>query len=129
MRFVDQLVASAGHVSREHAEIALLRAAIDVHRSAERAMEEQFLGSAARGRPELGETGAQRIELGYAGQSYELQVARLGRDTYRVRVDGGAATGFGPSTKGCPSGSRSRACLTAWSETQGAAFERLLLPS
>lgn len=88
VRFVDQLVASAGHVSREHAEIALLRAAIDVHRSAERAMEEQFLGSAARGRPELGETGAQRIELGYAGQSYELQVARLGRDTYRVRVDG-----------------------------------------
>ena len=86
--WLDGLVAEGAHRSARFAEVALLQAAIDAY-EAEVAIEQlQFYQAAARGRPKVGDATHRRVELSFGGAEYELDVARLGRDRYRLTVDG-----------------------------------------
>ncbi len=74
--------------NRPLADIALVRAAIEVYEQ-DLAMEKtRFFTGAARGRPTLRAEIGRTVELNYNGQRYELSVFEVGPQLYRVRVDG-----------------------------------------
>lgn len=85
--WVDRLATSGDHLSREHADIALLHAAIEAYEAQLAVEKAQFYASAVRGRPhihcELGRT----AELRYRGQNYSPRVFRTGPHTYRIQLD------------------------------------------
>ena len=86
--WVDRLVTEGRHLPREGAEVALLQAAIETY-DAELDVElAQFYMAAARGRPGCADAFGHRMELMYAGNTYELGVFRLGPQRYRIDVDG-----------------------------------------
>ncbi|MCK5796425.1 MAG: fused acetyl/propionyl-CoA carboxylase subunit alpha/methylmalonyl-CoA decarboxylase subunit alpha, partial [Deltaproteobacteria bacterium] len=70
------------------ADIAIIRAAIDVYEREFAAQIAQFFAGAARGRPIVSAEIGQHIEISYGGQSYELSVYKLGPHHYRVHVEG-----------------------------------------
>jgi acetyl-CoA carboxylase carboxyltransferase component/biotin carboxyl carrier protein len=70
------------------AGVALIDAAIAVHRDRERRRRERFLASAARGRPEVGEESSEPIELRHGTRDHTLHVLHVGPDEYVVRVGG-----------------------------------------
>lgn len=86
--WVDTLVAEGGHLQHRGADVALLQAAIDTYDAESELERAQFYATAARGRPEVGEETGHVMELTYDGNTYELQVRRLGPDRYRIEVDG-----------------------------------------
>lgn len=86
--WVDRIVAEGKHLSREGAAIALLQAAIDTYDAELDVERAQFYTAAARGRPHVESRGGQRMELTCDGNTYELNVFRLGPHRYRVDVDG-----------------------------------------
>ncbi|MCG8424419.1 MAG: ATP-grasp domain-containing protein [Proteobacteria bacterium] len=86
--WLDQRVAAGEHLTRQHADIALLTAAIEAY-EAESALERmRFFRSAAHGRPEVSDQGERVVELGYQAERYEFRVCRLDRQWYRLDVDG-----------------------------------------
>jgi acetyl-CoA carboxylase carboxyltransferase component/biotin carboxyl carrier protein len=89
--WLDGLAARGEHISREHAEVALLVAATEAYQ-AELAVERaQFHASAARGRPKLrGEVG-RSVELRHRGRDYRLDVLHLAPHEYRVASGSTAA--------------------------------------
>ncbi len=86
--WLDRLAARNEHVSRKHAEIALLQAAIEAYESERRVEQAQFYASALRGRPELRSEVGHRIELRCREHSYPLTIYRLGLRQYRLEADG-----------------------------------------
>ncbi len=86
--WLDRLAASGDHVPREHAEVALLQAAIGAY-DAEHAVElARFLSSAARGRPQVRAEEGYSVELRYRGRAYKLSVQKTGPSTYRIQTPG-----------------------------------------
>lgn len=86
--WLDQIMAEGGLISHKHAEVALLKAAIEaytVELDIERA---QFLGTAARGRPRVGEEFGRTLELGHRGARYSVHVRQLDNNRYCVTADG-----------------------------------------
>jgi acetyl/propionyl-CoA carboxylase alpha subunit/acetyl-CoA carboxylase carboxyltransferase component len=73
---------------RPLADIALVRAAIEVYEQELAVEKSGFFTSASRGRPKLRAEIGRTVELNYNGQSYELSVFKVGPQLYRVRVDG-----------------------------------------
>jgi len=67
---------------------ALVQVAIDVADTEEAGERAAFLSSARGGRPRAPNEGGRPVELGLRGQVYRLTVAKLGRDRYRVELDG-----------------------------------------
>ena len=86
--WLDRLVLEGTHVSRKHAEVALVRAAIGIYDSELRLDRTRFLNSAARGRPEVGTQRDRIAELQYLGRTYKLRVSQLGLSHYRIDTDG-----------------------------------------
>jgi acetyl/propionyl-CoA carboxylase alpha subunit/acetyl-CoA carboxylase carboxyltransferase component len=86
--YLDRLVAAGEHTSLRHAEIALIQAAILVYDEELAVERAQFFALASRGRPEVRGQPGRTIELGYRGNSYQLEVYRLGPRQYQVTVDG-----------------------------------------
>ena len=85
--WMERLVANDEHVSRMHADVALLQAAIASY-DAELAVEQtQFYASAVRGRPQVRSEVGGTVALRYRGQPYRLKVYRLGLHEYRVESD------------------------------------------
>ncbi|HET7150251.1 MAG TPA: biotin carboxylase N-terminal domain-containing protein [Candidatus Acidoferrum sp.] len=85
--WMERLVAKDEHVSREHADVALLQAAIASY-DAELAVEKaQFYASAVRGRPQVRSEVGGTVALRYRGQTYRLRVYRRGPHEYRVETD------------------------------------------
>jgi acetyl-CoA carboxylase carboxyltransferase component/pyruvate/2-oxoglutarate dehydrogenase complex dihydrolipoamide acyltransferase (E2) component len=85
--WMERLVANDAHVSRQHADVALLQAAIATY-NAELAVEQtQFYASAVRGRPQVRSEVGGIVALRYRGQPYRLQVYRLGPHQYRVESE------------------------------------------
>jgi acetyl-CoA carboxylase carboxyltransferase component/biotin carboxyl carrier protein/biotin carboxylase len=70
------------------AGVALVDAAIAVHRDRERRRRERFLVSAARGRAEVGDETSEPIELRHGVRDHTIRVLHLGPHEYLVRVDG-----------------------------------------
>ncbi|MFT3765755.1 MAG: biotin carboxylase N-terminal domain-containing protein [Minicystis sp.] len=89
--WLDGLAARGEHISREHAEVALLVAATEAYQAELSVERAQFYASAARGRPKLrGEVG-RTVELRHRGRDYRLKVLHLAPHAYRVDAGGGAA--------------------------------------
>jgi len=84
--WVDRMVAQGVHLPTDGAEIALLQAAIDTYNAETDLERAQFYASAARGRPEVAEVVGRRMELLYAGNTYQFDVRRLSRTRYRVET-------------------------------------------
>jgi acetyl/propionyl-CoA carboxylase alpha subunit/acetyl-CoA carboxylase carboxyltransferase component len=68
--------------------VALVQVAVDVADAEEAGERAAFLASARGGRPRAPHEVGRPIELGLRGQVYRLGVARVGRDRYRVELDG-----------------------------------------
>src|SRR4051794_9983648 len=71
-----------------NAWVALAQVAIDVADEEEARERAAFLASAQGGRPRAPDEVGRVVELGHRGQAYQLTVATVGRDRYRVGLDG-----------------------------------------
>jgi acetyl/propionyl-CoA carboxylase alpha subunit/acetyl-CoA carboxylase carboxyltransferase component len=86
--WLDRLVTSGTLAPKQHADIALLRAAIEAC-EAETAVDlARFFASASRGRPQARTEVGRSVELGYAGHTYTFHVFCLGPSRYVVDVGG-----------------------------------------
>lgn len=86
VEWLDQNHSKNGRLP-DHADVALLQAAIDAYDSALAVERAHLYTSAARGRPEIPRTTGHTVELRYRGQAYTLTVRRLGTHDYRIEVD------------------------------------------
>ena len=86
--YLDRLVKTKSHVSKRHADIAILQAAIDAYDRQLAEEQAQFFDSAARGRPEVSSEVGRTIELGYDGRGYECRVYQVSATAYRIDVGG-----------------------------------------
>ncbi len=86
--WLDHLAANGKHLSRQHADVAIVQAAIEAY-DAELAVEQsRFYASAARGRPQVGTEAGRAVALRYRGNPYVAKTYRLGPSRYRVEVNG-----------------------------------------
>ena len=85
--WMERLVAQGKHCSHEHADVALLQAAIATYDSELAVEEAQFYASAVRGRPQVRSEVGTTVALRYRGQPYRLKVFRLGPQQYRVESE------------------------------------------
>ncbi len=74
-------------VPAHSAPAALAQVAIDVYDAEEALERSAFLASARGGRPRASHDVGRIVELGYRGQVYQLGVAQVGRDRYRLELD------------------------------------------
>jgi acetyl/propionyl-CoA carboxylase alpha subunit/acetyl-CoA carboxylase carboxyltransferase component len=88
--WLDSLAARGEHVSRDHADVALIAAATEAYGAALGVERAAFLASAARGRPEVRAEPGRKIDLGYRGGSYRLHIQQLGPSAYRIDAGAGA---------------------------------------
>jgi acetyl/propionyl-CoA carboxylase alpha subunit/acetyl-CoA carboxylase carboxyltransferase component len=86
--WLDRLVASTSTTPARHADVALLSVAIDVYDEEEALERRGFLDSARGGRPRASHAVGRKVELGYRGQTYGLEVAQVGPRRYRLIMDG-----------------------------------------
>jgi acetyl/propionyl-CoA carboxylase alpha subunit/acetyl-CoA carboxylase carboxyltransferase component len=85
--WLDRLVARAEPGARRHAEMALVRAAIDAYEAELELERARFYASAARGRPEVAVEIGRSVELHHAGHAYCVGVRRMGTQRYRVSAE------------------------------------------
>jgi acetyl/propionyl-CoA carboxylase alpha subunit/acetyl-CoA carboxylase carboxyltransferase component len=83
--WLDRLAASGEHVSRRHADVALLQAAIGAYDAEQEIDLARFLSSAARGRPLVRKETGHAVELRHHGRSYRFGVQRISPQEYRIR--------------------------------------------
>ena len=88
VRFVDRLVGRGEQRSRRHAELALVRAAIEAYEAEADADKGRFLSTALRGRPEVRPEAFRTVELRQSGHAYRVAVRRTGVARYRVEENG-----------------------------------------
>ncbi len=88
VRFLDRLVARGEQTSRRHAEVALVRAAIEAYETEADAEKARFRSTAARGRPEVRPETWRSVEMRQGGQVYQVTVRRTAVDRYRVEESG-----------------------------------------
>ncbi len=86
--WVDGLVESGPLVGSEVADAALVAAGIAAYDDAMDLELKRFHASANRGRPHIEQDIGHTVGLRYGGNSYELDVAMLDRDTFAVTIDG-----------------------------------------
>src|SRR5579872_429199 len=86
--WLDRMTAGGDHLSHEHADVALVQAAIDAHDAGLAVEQAQFYVSAARGRPQARSEIGRTFALRYRGQIYSVKTHRTGPQDYRVEVDG-----------------------------------------
>jgi len=84
--WLDQLAARGEHVSHDHADVALLQAAIESYEAQAAIEQKQFYASAVRGRPQVRSEVGLTAQLRYRGQPYSLKTLRLGPQQYRVEA-------------------------------------------
>jgi acetyl/propionyl-CoA carboxylase alpha subunit/acetyl-CoA carboxylase carboxyltransferase component len=83
-RWLDRITSAGEHVP-EPQPVALLAAAVEAHAADHAAFEAAFHAGARRGRPELPEAVGTKVQLRYAGTTYDLAVYRTSPGSYRVR--------------------------------------------
>ncbi len=85
---LDRLPARTAGQIRQHAEVALLLAAIEVYNAEQLVEQARFYASAARGRPVARMDSSLTTDLRYGGQVYRLTVSRPGPCYYQVTTEG-----------------------------------------
>ncbi|MGI8593242.1 MAG: carboxyl transferase domain-containing protein [Solirubrobacteraceae bacterium] len=86
--WLDRLVASDGHISTRHADVALLAAAIDTYKAEEEIERRAFYAAATRGRPQASHEVGRTVELSHRRQAYRLVVAQVGSRRYKIEAHG-----------------------------------------
>ena len=87
--WLDRLCANQRHRNRPYADVALIQASIDVHDERLALEQTAFFAGANRGRPVVRAEIGHEVELRYGGQTYQLEVRRLGVDQYRIVAEDG----------------------------------------
>jgi acetyl/propionyl-CoA carboxylase alpha subunit/acetyl-CoA carboxylase carboxyltransferase component len=85
--WLDQLAHAQDHVSRKHAAVALVHAAMLAYDTEMAVEQAQFFAAAARGRPQVRAQIGRTVSLRYRDKAYSIKVHRLGRSRYRVDVN------------------------------------------
>ncbi|HEU4490140.1 MAG TPA: carboxyl transferase domain-containing protein [Jiangellales bacterium] len=83
-RWLDRITAADEHVPPAE-PVALLVAAVEAYNADHAGVEAAFHVGARRGRPEVPDTIGTRVQLRYAGGTYDLAVYRTSPGSYRVR--------------------------------------------
>jgi acetyl/propionyl-CoA carboxylase alpha subunit/acetyl-CoA carboxylase carboxyltransferase component len=86
--WLDRLQVQGAVQSTRHADVALVRAAIELCDDATASERGRFYAFARRGRPEAGGDVRRAVELRYRGVSYRFGVSQIGPHRYLVEVDG-----------------------------------------
>lgn len=86
-QWLDRVTAEMAKAPARYADVALLSVAIDVYDAEEALERTSFLASARGGRPRASSAIGHTVELGYQGQTYTFDVARIGRQRYRLEMD------------------------------------------
>ena len=86
--WLDRLTAADEHLPTRLADVALVAAAHRRRRAPGRLDRAAFLGWASRGRPQADVDVGREVELRHGGQSYRVDVRRIGPATLRGRLDG-----------------------------------------
>src|SRR5262249_695170 len=86
--WLDHLAANGAHLSRRHADVALVQAAIEAYDAQLSVEQAQFYASAVRGRPQVCMEIGHTVELRHRGHSYSIKTYRRGPQQYRMEVDG-----------------------------------------
>ena len=87
--WLDRVGTAFGQELPRYADVALLSVAIDVYGTEEAQQRAAFLHAARGGRPQATQVLSRSVELGYAGQTYVLEVAQISPRNFRVTVDDG----------------------------------------
>jgi acetyl/propionyl-CoA carboxylase alpha subunit/acetyl-CoA carboxylase carboxyltransferase component len=83
-RWLDRLTAAGDHVPPPQ-PVALLAAAVEAYTADHAGVEAAFHAGARRGRPEMPDSVGAKVQLRYAGVTYDLAVYRTAPGSYRVR--------------------------------------------
>jgi acetyl/propionyl-CoA carboxylase alpha subunit/acetyl-CoA carboxylase carboxyltransferase component len=86
--WLDRLQGQGAVQSTRHADIALVRAAIELCDDATAGERGRFYAFARRGRPEAGAPVRRTVELRHRGVGYRFAVSQIGPQRYLVEVDG-----------------------------------------
>ncbi len=83
-RWLDRLTSAGEHVPPPQ-PVALLAAAVEAYAADHAAVEAAFHAGARRGRPDVPDSIGTKVQLRYAGVTYDLSVYRTSPGTFRVR--------------------------------------------
>jgi acetyl/propionyl-CoA carboxylase alpha subunit/acetyl-CoA carboxylase carboxyltransferase component len=86
--WIDRVAREGALGGAQHADLALLLAAVDAADAEERFAQAQLFSSAFRGRPRVPAHMGRTIELVHLGHDYAVEVLRTGRHRYELSVDG-----------------------------------------
>jgi acetyl/propionyl-CoA carboxylase alpha subunit len=86
--WLDRLAAEGRHLSFEHADVALVVAAIEAYDAELAAERSSFYAFAARGRLRVPREVGFKFELRLRGGRYTLRVLRVGPSSYDVEIEG-----------------------------------------
>ena len=86
--WLDRIASETSHLSRKHADVALVQAAVDAYETEFAIEEAQFYASAARGRPLVRSEIGRVLTLRYGSRLYAMKTHRVGSRDYRIEVDG-----------------------------------------
>ncbi len=89
-RWLDRLTAAGEHVPPPQ-PVALLAAAVEAYAAEHAGVQAAFHAGARRGRPEMPDSVGAKVQLRYAGVTYDLAVFRTSPGSYRVRTGSIAA--------------------------------------
>jgi acetyl/propionyl-CoA carboxylase alpha subunit/acetyl-CoA carboxylase carboxyltransferase component len=86
--WLDRQTAVGGHITEKHADIALIKAAIDAYDAEFEAEREQFFASALRMRPLIRMEAGRSFELHHRGHRYPFRVFKHSREHYSIDAGG-----------------------------------------
>ncbi|HUC22035.1 MAG TPA: carboxyl transferase domain-containing protein [Streptosporangiaceae bacterium] len=88
--WIDRARAEGRLAAHKHASVALAAAGIEAYQDAEDVSRQRLLTTAHGGRPQVQHDSGRPLDLRLRGASYQVRVARLGPDRFRVGVSAGA---------------------------------------
>jgi acetyl/propionyl-CoA carboxylase alpha subunit/acetyl-CoA carboxylase carboxyltransferase component len=85
--WLDRLAVDNQHLSRKHADVAIVHAAIEAYQAEFSLEQAQFYAIASRGRLRVRQEIGHEVELRHRGTAYRCTVLRTGQHLFRVSVD------------------------------------------
>ncbi|MBP2706835.1 ATP-grasp domain-containing protein [Microbispora sp. RL4-1S] len=89
--WIDRVRAQGGLVNHRHSAVALAAAAIEAYRDEEEVSRRRLLSTAYGGRPQAQHNPGRPLDLKLRGVGYQVSVARIGQQRFRVGVSGALA--------------------------------------